>query len=885
MHIRDRYRVLRGVALCFGVAVAGSCLAAPNRPVELPHTVYKVLGQPNTRETMINRIVPNACFHAGGVYVDRSHTPNRFYVVDSGNNRILGFNGFIPAPAPADIVIGQPSLDSAGTANGDNTIYASPTASTVAFIPYPNVPSTLEAPRSQHMACDAQGNLFIVDQENNRVLKYNDPFGTDQVADEVWGQKDFVTRPSALTVNASVLSLDWRNGQQVFCAGVDLDAAGNLWVTDTARHRVLRFPPGSHTADLVLGQPSFTTANDKPYMLNPPLNQMHRPVAVHVHPTTGEVYVLEGEQAPTCRVMVFKPPFSNGMSADRAFGVADDWRANDEPPDPDEASYFTQVGFDPAHWWVRSSSGLHWARGFAFDPINPDRVWVGDGGHRRILEFDVNTGAMTDVIGYRDFRAQGDDTLPPRMPDGTYNALAQVDGSFGVDGNNLYVPQAVGGAWNFQGIMRFPLPLQRDSTGHVICDGLMLNPGWNKVTASTAQNPFGMSMASDASQLFMTDGQRIMVWNDPAKMATYGPADYFIGQNSGEANSNGLGMFRDGVGQTCTGGGNLFAVCGDISIKAFQLPITSSGLNVPVMKALRPNDGSVRWADDHSSVDFWPESAAYDAAKDALWVGDSVHNRVLRIADPLGAANVDLVLGQPDRTAYADNAGAGYHHPNAQGFENIWAMSLDNFGNLYVVDSGYEGRDDSGNLRVTRFDAGSLVPQPDSIFPLPSATGVFCKINFTVRDNTLTNIGGEGRPATPISVSFNGKNEMLLAVDGYGNPQGERLFLYTAPQVGTAPQPYYVIRPSFGQAAFAAFLTDTEVAVQDHTWNRILFLHLGTKGDVNGDGALTSADIILAARVAAGLAAATPAIVARGALTGKGAITMEDVVTIRRLVQ
>jgi len=81
-----------------------------------------------------------------------------------------------------------------------------------------------------------------------------------------------------------------------------------------------------------------------------------------------------------------------------------------------------------------------------------------------------------------------------------------------------------------------------------------------------------------------------------------------------------------------------------------------------------------------------------------------------------------------------------------------------------VVDSGYEGREDSGNLRVTRFDAATLVPQPGNIFPLPAATGVFCKINFTVRDNTITNIGGTGMPATPIYVAFNSKNEMLLTV-------------------------------------------------------------------------------------------------------------------------
>jgi hypothetical protein len=418
-------------ALPLVATLTATCYAASGSITELPNTLYKLFGQPNPRETMINRIVPNACFHAGGVVVDRSHTPERIYVLDSGNNRILGFNGFKAAPAPADIVIGQPSLDSAGTANGNNTIFALPTAATLAILGFPDVNSTLEAPRAIHMACDAQGSLYVVDLSNNRILKYNDPFGTDQVADEVWGQANFTTRVRPAVISASTLSLDFV-GQQVFCAGVDVDAAGNLWVADSGHNRVLRFPPGSHTANLVLGQSSFTTADGKPYVLDPPLNRMTKPLAVRVHPATGEVYVLEGEEVPTGRVLVFKPPFSNGMSSDRAFGAANDWRASNQPPTAAEAPYFTQIGFDADHWWVRSTSGLRWARGFAFDPLDPNKVWIGDGGHRRILQFDAQTGAMTDVIGYRDFTAQGDDTLPPRLPDGTYNALAQVDGSFGM---------------------------------------------------------------------------------------------------------------------------------------------------------------------------------------------------------------------------------------------------------------------------------------------------------------------------------------------------------------------------------------------------------------------------------------------------------------------
>ena len=68
----------------------------------IPYFIDKILGQPNFKETMVNQIVANRAFHVGGVHID---SQDRTYVVDSGNNRILGFQSYQGPNQNADIVL------------------------------------------------------------------------------------------------------------------------------------------------------------------------------------------------------------------------------------------------------------------------------------------------------------------------------------------------------------------------------------------------------------------------------------------------------------------------------------------------------------------------------------------------------------------------------------------------------------------------------------------------------------------------------------------------------------------------------------------------------------------------------------------------------------
>src|SRR6185503_6585399 len=155
----------RFILVCLGFWAASALMAATDLP-PLDLTVTRLLGTSRPHEIMLNRIVPWAGAHLGGVHIDTSRVPNRFYILDSANNRLLGFYGFKRGAAtgmllPADMVIGQPSLWDHGTANGDNTQFLNPSSHTLAFLPFPYVNSTAEAPRSGMMATDTNGNLYV----------------------------------------------------------------------------------------------------------------------------------------------------------------------------------------------------------------------------------------------------------------------------------------------------------------------------------------------------------------------------------------------------------------------------------------------------------------------------------------------------------------------------------------------------------------------------------------------------------------------------------------------------------------------------------------------------------------------------------------------------
>ena len=184
--------------------------------------------------------------------------------------------------------------------------------------------SPWEAHNFVTMSVDSRGALYVPDFSNNRVLKYNNPFLSDSVADAVWGQTGFsgmecnrgdFFRPTAETICFD--SVTNRLVTNLQSAGVEVDDEGNVWVADSGNHRVLRFSMNSRTgvvsktANLVLGQADFGSAEPGITM-----DKLYAPSAVRIAPDSSAYVADTGNN----RVLVFKPPFESGMEADAEFG-------------------------------------------------------------------------------------------------------------------------------------------------------------------------------------------------------------------------------------------------------------------------------------------------------------------------------------------------------------------------------------------------------------------------------------------------------------------------------------------------------------------------------------------------------------------------------------
>ncbi len=789
--------------------------------------------------------------------LDFSSSPPALYVADAGNHRVLGWRNAAQFAngAYADIVIGQPDLTTtiAGTSR---TALNTPVA----------------------VAVDAQGNLYVADAGNNRVLRFPTPFRqldagrTPIEADLVIGQADFSSnranrggQPAANTVALSVAAGTYRSG-------LAFDSAGNLWFSDAANSRVLRYPAkalGEGTlgpaADLVLGQENFTSNAPLPETSANRLvkNRMRYPSGL-AFDQGGRLFVADA----LSRVLVFVPPFSTGAAAARLMGIVVVPTGQQPPP-------------------AVNDTGLN--RPEAILMIGPNPAVVDSDNHRILLfprfeEWPAETPtrvspAAQAVIGQPDMNtaraAAGATGL-------TFPSDAVFSGSelFIVDSGNHRVvvwPQP------FSGAIRVLGQISLDFNAPNLIEGRELFL-WDPVLSPYAGN-VALDTTSNPPRLYIADtfNNRILGFRDAFRVKPGDFADIVIGQPD---------RFRSVINYPTgdprvTTRSSLFRPTALAVDSAGNLWVADSGNN-RVLRFPRPNFDQPQVMPEADLVlgqrDFFvtprtteptrrtlalPSGLAF-TPEGHLLVSDAAQNRVLLFRKPEGGdftsgMDASAVIGQPDFTTAAPGTADNR-------FNNPRGIAVDTSGRLYVADVG--------NNRVSIFSNVAAVtpgsdPRPATV--LLNSTGTTrlrspysVAVNQTTGEIWVAELGASRLlrypeygflPAANYSANFSfvASGPLAIALDAFGNPVVaeaiNRVAMYYPSVVGVnaanylpdrsvAPGTYVALFPQVGQFAFSETrvfdqepnpipmpkrLADIEVLINDEP----VPLHFVSPGQIN----------------------------------------------------
>ena len=290
----------------------------------------------------------------------------RLWVIDSSNSRVLRFDNAASKPngANADGVLGQANFTSATQTTTQSGMWD----------PY-------------GLALDNTGRLWVADQRNNRVLRFDNAASkaNGANADGVLGQANFTSGSSATTQSRMRAPLS-----------VSVDNAGRLWVADKDNNRALRFDNAASkangaNADGVLGQANFTSSTQATTQ-----NGMYNPYDVQMD-TAGRLYVADTYNH---RAIWFDNAASkaNGANADGVLGQAN----------------FTSGSN------ATTQSRMFFPQGVGMDGNN--QVWVADTYNSRALYFGPLVSANADLSNL----ALSSGTLSPAFVDTTTSYTANV---------------------------------------------------------------------------------------------------------------------------------------------------------------------------------------------------------------------------------------------------------------------------------------------------------------------------------------------------------------------------------------------------------------------------------------------------------------------------
>jgi uncharacterized protein (TIGR03437 family) len=652
----------------------------------------RVLGQNSTQITNLNpNLVEGREFDTPeGIALDTSTNPPALYVSDFTNNRVLGFrvatsfaNG-----QKADLVLGQPDLVST-------------------FPQGPGRPRSTGLNSPSGIVVDGQGNVYVVDAGNNRILRFPQPFAQtgDILPDIAIGQTSFSTNTANTGgVSASTLAFTaaTNNGTAVLQAFLVFDAAGNLWVSDSGNNRVLRFnanvlgaqASSGPVADIVLGQTDFVTNTYNPPGTNPlkSLISLAAPDGI-AFDSAGRLFVAESTGARLGRILMWNPPFATGQPAARLLGVDSD---NPPPPAISELQLSNSPG---ALFAIGNSIGVADTLNNRILVFPPVEQWTPNATYQAAIEV-AGQGDFTSGSPNRGQPSTGPDRLWGPAAAAFFNSELYVADSF----NNRVVVMPQSGT-SFSPATRVLGQDQMNLNSPNLVEGREFNFG----TAITGEDAgLAVDLTSTPPHLYVADAynNRILGYSDLRNFSSGAKADLVIGQPdfqqtlanypANDANKpNPSGLFAPAGLAVDTNGDLYVADRGNGRVLRFPKPFSNyrpGALEQADLVLGQTSFTGTRITDATDRTMAQPYGLAFTLAG-GLLVSDVALNRVLYFeglpANLKSGMPASIVFGQPDFNTGGSGSGLsqmnGPHH-----------ISTDTDDRLYVADSG--------NGRVTIFD-------------------------------------------------------------------------------------------------------------------------------------------------------------------------------------
>ncbi len=587
----------------------------------------RVLGQIGLTQNTLNFGGPGALNGPTGAAVD---SLGHLYVVDQGNNRVLGFASaasFVNG-ASAVLVIGQPDF------------YINRTL-------YPTItPSSLNQPVAA--ATDPAGNLYVSDYGNNRVVEYDAPFASGYTAGEpasiIFGNTSSTNNFTACTSGQPMPSPD------NLCdpTGLATDIQGNLFVTDSGYDRVLMYlnpkatgggtpgasgSAGDTTADMVFGQNNsftrFLTCTSTP--LPATASSLCIPdgwtggIAVD---QAGDLFVADVFNA---RVLMYDTPLNSNSGEPGAGDTVADLVIGQ--------NNFSSAAQCSKHR-RESASVLCEPTGVAVDTTG--NLYVSDAN--RVLEFDhLHPGAPRSarrVYGQKNFSSYNcgsptaDSLCSPMLP--------AVDGA-----GRLFVPD-----WENNRLLSYDTPLVSSvatrELGQIdFTHGDVNFPGLRSLSYPSA------TVADAGGHLYVADGSRVLGWVSAQGFVNGQPADLVLGQPDFYS----TGCHLQGP------------------------PVCSSGTSRCVKRKNPPKP------DRSSPLMCEPQGLAADDAGN-LFVSDTDNNRIMSFANPFDACagNFPCVGAPPTFIIDGKSDTGDCRKPGSDTLCAPRQIAIDHGGNLWIAD-------------------------------------------------------------------------------------------------------------------------------------------------------------------------------------------------------